>query len=351
MDEKTALFCKEFKENFGFDSRFMIFDAEVVKNKKSRFLEVKTTEGHFSSVIKKFYKIYFDNSPELKIKILVLPYQQLKYKYGIAVAGICPLYSSATNKTEQINQVIIGETFDVLEVSGDEEWYRIRIHTDGYMGWINKNPVKLIDEREYKKYRKSKKVEITKKFADVHSLPGKKSAILRGVFMGVELSIVSRRGEWIEVKLPDGIKGWISKKSCRDYDDTQDSRKDIMKYAEALLGIPYIWGGRSAFGIDCSAYTQLMYKMCGFRIPRDSNMQAKLGMELGKSFADFRKGDLLFFGNKEGRVTHVAIYTGKEMDFIHASGFVRINSLDENSDRYDERLSKMFFGGRRIINI
>jgi len=351
MDEKIALFCREFKENFGFDSRFMIFEAKVISQKRTQYVEVITTEGHFCAVMKKFYKLYFDNVPVLKMKIKVLPYQELSRKFGIGNAGVSPLYKSASNRSEQVSQIIIGELFDVLEISPDEEWYRIRLHIDGYIGWVNRNPVKLLTQKEVKSYQKSNKVEITKKFVDIHSEPDKKSAVLRGVFLGAELPVTNKKKDWIEVRLPDSVKGWMNSKSCREVDTRAERSKDILKYAEMLYGVPYVWGGRSPFGIDCSAMMQLVYKMCGYRIPRDSNMQAALGIELGKNFNDYKMGDLLFFGNEDGKVTHVAIYTGKDMDFIHASGFVKTNSLNKKSGRFDERLGNMFFGARRIINI
>lgn len=351
MDEKISLFCKEFKEKFGFDSRFTVFEAKVVTLKKSQFVEVLCTEGHFSSVIKRFYKLYFDNSPTLKLRLKLLPDTALLHKYGIANSGICPLYSAPSNKVEQVSQIIIGEIFDVLEISESGEWFRIRLHNDGYIGWVNKNPIKLITEKEMKKYKISEKIEITKKFTDVFEKPDKKSNILRGIFFGSELPVIGRQKEWLEVKLPDGNKGWLSEKACREVNDDSDHTKDLLKYANMLLGVPYIWGGRSPFGIDCSGFTQLVYKMGGYRIPRDSNMQFTTGIEIGKNFDDFLEGDLLFFGEKAGKVTHVGIYTGKDMEFIHASGFVRLNSLNKKSSRFHERLSNMFFGARRIINI
>jgi hypothetical protein len=351
MDEKTSLFGREFKEKLSLDARFTVFDVTESEKNKNVFVQVVCSEKHLDGAIRKYFKLFFDNSPAIKLKLNFLPDKALLYKYGIANSGVCPLYSKASNKSEQTNQIIIGETFDLLEVSDNDEWFRVRLHKDGYIGWVNKNPVKLIGEKELVRFYKSEKVEIIKKFADIYSFPDKKSFVLRGIFLGVELPVTGRKKNWVEVMLPDGSNGWLNEKTCRILEEDLENHRDLLKYAEMLFGVPYIWGGRSSFGIDCSSFTQLVYKMCGYQLPRDSNLQIKVGVEIGKDFSNFKIGDLLFFGNKEGRVTHVGMFTGEGMDFIHSSGFVRINSLDKKSRLFDERLSKMFFGARRIINL
>ena len=351
MDEKIGLFSKEFKEKLFLDSRFTVFEVNEIRRKETILLEIVCSEKQLGKTIRKFFKFYFDNSPVMNLKLKFLPSAALTYKYGIGNAGVSPLYSKPSNKVEQISQVVFGEAFDILEVSDDEEWYHIRLHKDGYIGWLNKNPIVLLDNKRLANYFKAEKIEIVTKFADVFSLPDKESPVLRGVFLGAELAAHGRQKGWIKVVLPDGNTGWLNEKQCRTVESDFENPKDLVKFAKTLLGVPYIWGGRSSFGIDCSAYTQVIYKMCGYQIPRDSNLQIKAGIDAGTDFKKLVAGDLLFFRNPEGRVVHVAMYTGKDMDFIHASGFVKINSLNKNSKLYDDRLSKMFFGARRIINL
>jgi gamma-D-glutamyl-L-lysine dipeptidyl-peptidase len=351
MDEKIGLFSKEFKEKLSLDTRFTVFEVKEIWRKESILIGVVCSEKQLGKAIRKFFKLYFDNSPVMKLKLKFLPDEALLHKFGIGNAGVSPMYSQPSNKVEQVSQVVFGEAFDVLEVSSDEEWYRIRLHKDGYLGWVNKNPIVLLDNKQLTKYYRTEKVEIVKKFADVFALPDKESPVLRGIFLGAELSAHEQKKEWIKVTLPDGSTGWLNEKNCRKAEKDFDNPKDLLKFAKMLLGVPYIWGGRSPFGIDCSSYTQLIYKMCGYQLPRDCSLQIKSGIDAGTDFKKLVMGDLLFFKNAEGRAVHVAMYTGKDMDFIHASGFVKINSLNKKSKLFDDRLSKMFFGARRIINL
>ena len=159
---------------------------------------------------------------------------------------------------------------------------------------------------------------------------------------GSELKYEKVSDSWYQVSLPDGKIGYIEKKYCTLQTEQSDLKsidvKQLLKTAKSFLGIPYLWGGNSTKGFDCSGFSQTVFKSQGYLLPRDANMQVNLGEEIKpeEDFSNVKKGDLIFFGPNENRITHVAISLGGAR-FIHSSVDVHINSFnkeDENFNRY-----------------
>jgi len=181
------------------------------------------------------------------------------------------------------------------------------------------------------------------------------------VVAGVLLENVKRHGTWSEIRLPDGRTGYIESRFVEDYQRWRKSRKldaeHIEMTSKLFLGVPYLWGGTSAKGFDCSGYTKTVFRLNGMELNRDANQQATMGEDVvvGPDMQGIKKGDLLFFGRKaaEGkpeRIWHVAIYLGKK-EFIHCSGRVRINSLDPSAPNFDEDRLNTFVRAKRVIGI
>lgn len=212
---------------------------------------------------------------------------------AVCVVMAAPVREVAEEQAEMVTQILYGESMDVLE-SG-KYWSKIKMHFDGYEGWVDSRQIRPVSEQDLANRKVS---TITENFQTVIMKQGRTL-----LSMGSEVefpTVVSRR--------------------------SHDLRESIVLTAQELLNIPYLWGGRSFFGVDCSGFVHLVYKINGIKMPRDSYQQAEIGTPL-TFLEESQPGDLAFFENKDGRIIHVGIMM-ENQKIIHASGKVRIDTLD-----------------------
>lgn len=333
---ETELKIEEIRSNLGIDTRTCVF--ELFED------SLKISDKKVAEKVKKILK-----RSGIKISLRLLPDESQTLKFGICNVGTAPVFKEPSMKSEQVTQIILGETFDLLETF-KEEWVRIRLHFDGYIGWVYKPQVVLMDEKKFSNYLKKKKVRFIENFGFIYSKPDKNSETIRDIVICSSLNLVDEKSKWVMVELPDGMYGWLSKDEVRISSKiSRRSGNKIIKTAKKFLGISYLWGGKTPKGFDCSGFVQTVFRINGIYLPRDSDMQWKVGKYVGKEFKKFKTGDLLFFSSDGERITHVGIYMGKDMRIIHASGFVRINSLDRKSKLFSERLERTFVGAKRVF--
>ncbi len=195
---------------------------------------------------------------------------------------------------------------------------------------------------------------MTSLFAFVRERPTPEGAPVCDLVVGDVLSTTGRSAGWMAVQLPDGRKGFVADADATDYQSWKASRRmtpeAIEQTARRFMGVPYLWGGTSAKGFDCSGYLKTVFRLNGLELQRDTDQQANEGVAvpMDNDFAEVRKGDVLFFGPRAGvtRITHTAIYLGGKL-VIHCSGMVKVNSLDPSSPLYSENLLKRLVKVRR----
>ena len=212
---------------------------------------------------------------------------------GICNVSIAPLRAENSDKSEIVSQLLYGESADIIEVK--DNWTKIITHYDNYEAWMDTKQISPISDE----FLASRKTNLVKEpFQSTMTESGK---VL--LSMGSEVTF--------ETTAP--TRG-------------RDLSESIVNCAKEFLNVPYLWGGKSFFGIDCSGFTQIIYKIHGIKIPRDTYQQAEIGDAL-TFIEEAKPGDLAFFENKDGRIHHVGIILA-DQKIIHAHGKVRIDSLD-----------------------
>lgn len=229
--------------------------------------------------------------------------------FGICNLAIVPMRFEPSDKSEMISQLLFGEHFFILEQL--PKWTLIKSTFDNYEGWICNKQFQEISENEFEKLNKDSLVLSNELIEFVSNDKNE----LTHIPLGSCLQFLNYEQINTQNYIFDGLK--ISGKK---------SKKSIVKIALMYLNAPYLWGGKTPFGIDCSGFTQMVYKLNGYKILRDASQQATLGQALS-FIEESEPGDLAFFDNAEGNIIHVGIILENNY-IIHASGFVRIDRLD-----------------------
>ena len=279
--------------------------------------------------------------------------------FGVARNSVINIRSDHSHSAELGTQGLLGMSLRVLDKNGD--FYRIQT-PDKYISWVDKGGITRMTKEEFEEWTASPKIIYSNNFGYVYGDENLKT-ITSDITLGGKLKLLSETGNLYEVEYPDKRKGFVKKEEAVVYknwlETTEPSAVKVEEIAKQMEGFPYLWGGTSAKGMDCSGFTKMVFLMNGFVIPRDASQQIMAGKVVDKNldFSDLQKGDLLFFGKKatekeKQKVTHVGIWLDNEtQEFIHASGNVHISSMDENHPKYDEFNKNRYLGSRRYLGV
>ncbi|MCK5029613.1 MAG: C40 family peptidase [Bacteroidales bacterium] len=256
--------------------------------------------------------------------------------YGISEISVIPVRKENSEQSEMLTQVLFGDTFQIIEENKD--WTYIKIIADNYEGWVNSNSITKITDEDFEEINKND-IYITKNiFEDI--LLTNSDDVIRIPFGSALPNFNKSNNTFV-----------INNNKYELISDSQlEGNNNIIDLAKQFVNSPYLWGGKNPFGIDCSGLTQLIYKALGEYMPRDASQQVNIG-ETINFITDTQAGDLAFFDNDEGLITHVGIVL-EQNEIIHSSIKVRIDSLDQqgiyNKDlkKYTHKLRVI----KRIIN-
>ncbi|MEG1562847.1 MAG: SH3 domain-containing C40 family peptidase [Bacteroides sp.] len=274
-------------------------------------------------------------------------------KYGIVNLSVCNLRAKPDFSSEMITQALLGMPVKLLQ---KQAWYYIQT-PDDYTGWVHRAGVQLMTKAEYEAWNRTEKIVVTSLYGFTYEKPHRKAQTVSDVTGGDRLKWEGSQGGFYEVSYPDGRRAYIDKSISKPEKAWRAGLKkdanSLVRTAYTMMGIPYLWAGTSAKGMDCSGFVRTVLFLHDMIIPRDASQQASVGerLEIAPACGNLQPGDLIFFGRKatagiKERVSHVGIYIGHQK-FIHSMGDVHISSFNPQDKEFDAyNLGRLLFAGR-----
>lgn len=325
------------------DKRVAIFDISLVGDTLRGVTNLPAAKGALLNLIS-------DTTLVDEIEIL-------EPSFGLVNVSVCNIRSDPRHSAELSTQALLGQ---ILRIYKEENnWFWVQT-PDGYLGWLDDGGLTHLSAEGMRQWLEADKVVISKPFDLVLEIDT--DEVLSDVVEGNILALGESTTGRSEVIFPDGRKGYISSHHVMPYEQLlsldQNLPDNIISTAMSFMGRPYLWGGTSGKGVDCSGFTKTVYFLNGLELPRDASQQVKVGedVETDSTLRNLMIGDFLFFGRKQSadlpeKITHVAIYLG-EGRIIHSSDRVQIESLHRGDpDFAANRLETLVRAKRMLDNV
>jgi gamma-D-glutamyl-L-lysine dipeptidyl-peptidase len=283
------------------------------------------------------------------------------YSFALASRAVADIRNEPSNGAERVTQIIFGETLEILRRQG--YWAFVRTQ-DGYLGWTHGTPLLCCSAEEAREWTAGLNTVVRQPllacYADASGEPHQQVMLLP---FGARLQVEESHGAYRGVRCPDGIKRWVPATGILPADQLLHSGvrglRTVVDWAHAVIGVPYLWGGRTPFGYDCSGLVQILFSMVGVALQRDADQQFTQGIAV--DFKEIEFGDAIFFDTstpldelptaREVLVSHVGLAINR-VDFLHASrqfGGVVHGSFDPDSPWFAPSYRERFLGARRHL--
>ena len=340
------------KKTYVKDGRTALFNIKVNKSNHTKYK--LTGETIFPRAKKDLIELLSDF--DIIDSIKVLPAKNLMGKnFGVVNLSVCNIRSKPKHSAELATQSILGTPVRVYKKEGG--FYYIQT-PDNYLGWVDDGGIHLMDSTEYNQWMTSDRGVCLSDYSFVFENADFNSNKITDLMAGNIFQLLNSENNFCKIKLPDGRTGFAKKENIMNYKEWIESHKPspdkIIAAAKEMIGRPYLWGGTSGKGMDCSGFTKTAFYLNGIQLERDASLQVHTGKKIDTdtTLKNLIPGDLLFFGKYRDdgseRITHVAIYLG-DGKIIHASDRVQIQSLKRGDPDFVEYRLKSFVQARRVL--
>lgn len=352
-NNEAVQYIADTKQEFAPDKRVALFDIEAEKLEDHYILK---GESNLPEAVKKLKTTLDNQGIKYTDSIKMLPEDNFKDKHGIVNISVANLRSNPAHSAELATQATLGMPLKVYKIQGD--WFYVQT-PDGYLAWVDKGGIVVKTSKEFLSWKAAKKLIYLNPFGNSYEQSAAASQVVSDLVAGDIFEIVGEKNGYFEVQYPDFRKAFIKKEEAKLYNNWLNSLEqkedNLVATSKQLMGLPYLWGGTSPKGVDCSGYTKTIFFLNGMIIPRDASQQVHTGtlIDSTKNFEKLLPGDLLFFGrtatdSTTERVVHVGMWIG-DNKFIHSSGKVHISSVDSTSKDYDEFNYNRYLRTKRIL--
>ncbi len=328
------------------DRRVEIFDFEIQSNR----ITGRTSLSEAYESVKMLQN---------RFKDLNLDSFHLIHPLDIALVNVSVgnIRSDPRHSAELSTQVLLGHQLKIWDRRSN--WYYVQT-PDDYLGWIDGGGIFIPSESDLTLYQESEKIMYQPDFGFCFETFDFNGPVVSDLVAGnILINLGSPQGGYVEVQFPDGRRGYIRASEARPLEQFIQAGipdwQDIKTTAFKFMGRPYLWGGTSGKGVDCSGFTKMVYYLNGLELPRDASQQIRCGVDvpLDDELSALEPGDLLFFGYKpEGstthRITHVGIHLGNGR-MIHSSQRVQVESLQPDDPDFSRNRRETLVAAKRMI--
>jgi cell wall-associated NlpC family hydrolase len=333
-DKRTAIF------QVGIDSNRVVGKTNLTAAKKELIYRLKSNTYFFQDAIQTL-----PDEKELEGKT-----------YAVVNISVANLRSQPKESAELASQTLLGTVLKVFDK--EKYWYQVQT-PDNYIGWVEGMTIKRLSKTEVEQYEAQTKLLYTKPYGFAYEQTNENFQTVSDLTWGDVLSVTDTLSDYYAIKYPDNRKGFVKKNEVISLflwkKKLSPNAESLSQTAKRMMGIPYLWGGTSWKGVDCSGFTRMIFQTNGILLPRDASQQVWVGEEVdtASGFEKLQVGDLLFFGEKATaekpeKVVHVGMWIGNHQ-FIHSSGMVKISSFEKESPLFDAYNLGRYLKTKRIL--
>ena len=338
------------QKKFAPDKRLSVFDIQLQKKGDQLIVTGEVSDSTLWHVLKDSIQAHAKNL-DLIFSVVSLPEKALgDSTFGIIDVSTAHLRKQPKHAAEMLSQAVLGSVVRLLKKK--DGWYFVQME-DRYLGWMSKTSFWRTDSSGVVRWKSGAHIIVKSPWGWIKKRPSRKSTNLSDVVAGCILPLRGKTGHWYRISLPGNKVGFLATSLAEPVKKwllESATPAAIVETGKQFLGLPYLWGGTSSKGFDCSGFVQTVFKLNHIQLPRDANQMALKGREIdpGETFLNIAPGDLLFFGPSPGKITHVALSIGKGK-FYHADGYVHENSLVKGDSLFNAYRYRTFRMARRIL--